>query len=206
MGVLSNKPDEGGIAYTQSDHDLFRRLSDFSSIRRTLGEAEAPLVGPRSFANPSEACRYTDADARAFENLTKALEQVRPVRGGVRSATRPKRAAWQYSPDDQRHFDDLMADDRLRKAFDEARPSAVADSERQRETVHYAERDLSAFEKLSPDSARSPAHMNPSLGSLQSRRDRKVERIRIVDADAEREKIKRRSRLNSTTLKIKYFD
>jgi hypothetical protein len=148
--------------------------------------------------------KHTPGDTEQFEKLMTSFERHEGTRPSAEHSNQNAARKTAYSESDDRLFDGLMA-------FDHHRPAATPESPvRERRpaenAVQYTRQDLQAFAELVPDEP--PGEDRPAAEGRrpQSKPDRDVGPIRIIDFDKKRAREKKSRERGNLNIKIRYFD
>jgi hypothetical protein len=193
-----SEPDRSG--YTRSDIEQFDRLMKFPSV---AGDFRAEN-NQSSDLSPTPAVQHTEQDLLQFQRLmTFDSGRKSPPRSAGRAGRGATRDAG-YSHSDNRLFDDLTS-----LAAARGTPPQDSPAERQTEapdTQRYSDKDLQAFQKLTPSEPPAEDGYQDSGVEHPSAPDTAIGHIRIVEFDREHARRKESERRGAANIKIRYFD
>ena len=147
---------------------------------------------------------HTPGDTEQFEKLMASFERHEGTRPSAEHGNQNAARKTAYSESDDRLFDGLMAFDHHRLA---ATPESPVREQRPAENaVQYTRQDLQAFAELMPDEPPGEDRLAAEGRRPQSKPDRDVGLIRIIDFDKERAREKKSRKRGNLNIKIRYFD
>ena len=148
--------------------------------------------------------KHTPGDTEQFEKLMTSFERPEGTRPLAEPGNRNAARKTAYSESDDRLFDGLMAFDHHRLA---ATPESPAREKRPaKHTIQHTRQDLQAFAELMPDEPPGEDRLAAEGRRPQSKPDRDVGLIRIIDFDKERAREKKSREQGNLNIKIRYFD
>ena len=177
-------------------------MVDAHSDLKTRYEVSNRLISDA--AAVSDRPNHTPGDTEQFEKLMAPFERHEGTHPSAEHGNQNVARKTAYSESDDRLFDGLMAFDRLRLA---ARLESPVREQRPAETaVPYTRQDLQAFAELVPDEPRGENALAAEGRRPQSKPDRDVGLIRIIDFDKELTREKKSRERGNLNIKIRYFD